>query len=98
MAFGDGLFGSPSGPLVKICCGPRCGAEPGHRLLYDAVEKRILETIADAAVRPVLCQGLCGGGVTVSVRISPDAPVVKQKIRDLSDARAFVSPDLPKDT
>lgn len=93
-AFGDALC---SGPLVKICCGPRCGAERGHRLLYDAIEKRALETFADAAVLPTMCQGLCGGGVTVVVRTHSDAPVVKQKIRDLVHARNFMYHS-PKDS
>ena len=89
MALGE--FGQ-NGPTVFICCGPRCASEPGHRTVYDAVEKRVLSAFADLSVRPTLCQGLCGGGVTVTIKPAPHAPVVKQKIRDIREARAFVPP------
>jgi hypothetical protein len=72
MAFGDG--GVPS---VKVCCGPRCGAEPGHRAVYRAVEAN-----AACPVLPTLCQGLCGCGITV---VLPDGD--KRKIRDAREAR-----------
>jgi hypothetical protein len=73
MAFGD-IGGRRT---VKVCCGPRCGAEPGHRAVYRAVEA----AVADPVV-PTLCQGLCGYGVTV---VLPDGD--KRKIRDAREAR-----------
>ena len=76
MAFGDSLM---SGPCVKVCCGPRCGAEPGHRLIYSAVE-----SASTLPVRPMLCQGLCGQGVTVAL---PDG--TREKVRDTAEARAL---------
>jgi NADH:ubiquinone oxidoreductase subunit E len=77
MAFGDTIQGT--GPTVKICCGPRCGAEPGHRLIYAAVE-----SVVTVTVRPMLCQGLCGQGVTVTL---PNG--TSRKIRDTAEARAL---------
>jgi hypothetical protein len=56
VAFGDDL-----GPTIRVCCGPRCGQEPGHRAIYSAVERAAGRTI----VRPTLCRGLCGLGVTI---------------------------------
>ena len=85
-AFGNGFA---PGPVLSICCGPRCGAEPGHRAVYDAIEKRVNVTYPDVSVRPTLCQGLCGGGVTVMLRAEPGAPTVKQKIQDVGEARVF---------
>ena len=94
-AFGDGLA---SAQILSICCGPRCGAEPGHRALYDALEKRVNVLYPDAAVRPTLCQGLCGGGVTVMLREGANKPTVKQKIRDAGEARAFTYFPFAKDS
>ena len=85
MAFGDSLF---SGPCLKVCCGPRCGAEPGHRLIYAAVE-----SAATLPVRPMLCQGLCGQGVTVAL---PDG--TREKVRDTAEARALPTQHLIPNT
>ena len=77
-------------PLLSICCGPRCAAETGHRAVYAAVEKQVALALADAVVRPTLCQGLCGGGITVAFVPEANTPAVKQKIRDVGEARALV--------
>lgn len=78
MAFGD------DGPTLKVCCGPRCGAWPGHRAVYAAVE-----AASALSVRPTLCQGRCGGGVTVVLPrgSAPD----HVKIADAADARGALS-------
>ncbi len=95
-AFGDGfVFG---GPVLSICCGPRCGAEPGQRATYDALEKRVAALYPDVSVRPTLCQGLCGGGVTVMLRERANQPIIKQKIRDAGEARAFTYNPFAKDS
>lgn len=65
--------GNAQTPL-RICCGPRCGAEAEHRAVYRAIEKA-----ADARnipVEPTLCRALCGAGVTV---VAPDGE--KHKLR-----------------
>ena len=72
-------FGYVTTPCVKVCCGPRCGAHPGHRSLYKTVESH-----STLPVVPILCQGLCGEGVTV-VSANGD----KHKIRDVAEARKF---------
>jgi len=71
----------PGQRRVKICCGPRCGVVPGHRRLYDAVEKAANE--AGAVTRPTMCQGLCGDGVTV---VLPNGDTCK--VRNAEDAAA----------
>jgi len=65
--------------VIRICCGPRCGAEPGHKAIYASIENT---ASADFDLRPVMCQGLCGSGVTV---VLPDRN--KIKIRDAEEAR-----------
>jgi hypothetical protein len=75
------------GPSVKVCCGPRCGAEPGHRVLYAAVEAAAPDGIL---VRPTMCQGLCGLGVTI---VLPDGE--KRKIREAGEAAALFVEALP---
>ena len=72
---------------IKVCCGPRCGAEPGHRAIYDAVEAGAAEG-GTAAVLPTLCRGLCTGGVTV-VRSDGE----KCKARSADEARAIAAAD-----
>ena len=67
-------------PSVKVCCGPRCGAEPGHRAIYDAAEAGAADAGAD--VLPTLCRGLCRGGVTL---VRPDGE--KLKARTPGEAR-----------
>jgi hypothetical protein len=47
-------------PYIQVCCGPRCGAFPGHRIIFAAMERR-----SPLPTRPTLCQGFCEGGVTV---------------------------------
>jgi len=74
MAFGD-VEGRPA---VRVCCGPRCGAEPGHRAVYRAVEAAVVP----CPVLPTLCQVLCGYGVTVVLPCGD-----KRKVRDAREAR-----------
>ena len=70
------MFGeTPGESVVKVCCGPRCGAEPGHRAIYAAVEA----AAQGESVRPAMCQGWCGLGVTV---VLPDQTPIK-----ISDSR-----------
>jgi NADH:ubiquinone oxidoreductase subunit E len=78
------MFGDTGRPIVRVCCGPRCGAEPGHRAVYDAVEKAAES--AELDVRPTMCQGLCGSGVTI---VLPDRE--KRKIRDVAEAADALS-------
>jgi hypothetical protein len=68
--FGDDIT---TGPTIKVCCGPRCGVDPAHRVIFEAIEK----AAGSAAVLPTMCQGLCHGGVTV---VWPGGH--KTKIRD----------------
>lgn len=72
--FGDDIA---TGPLIKVCCGPRCGVDPNHRGIFETIEQ------AAQAVRvlPTMCQGLCCGGVTI---VWPGA--VKTKICDAREA------------
>ena len=69
------------GPAIKICCGPRCGAESGQRAIYAALEASVPDGLI---IRPVMCQGECGLGVTL---VLPDGE--KHKIRDAREAAAF---------
>ncbi|GEM_PF-5656280 len=69
------------GAGIKVCCGPRCGAEPGHRAIYDAVETG---AGGELPVLPTLCRGYCTGGVTV---VRPDGE--KLKARDAREACAL---------
>jgi len=64
MAFGEPVN---SASFVRICCGARCGQEPGHRALYQAGEQEAKH--CGLEVRPAGCQAMCGLGVTV---ILPD--------------------------
>ncbi|MES2464345.1 MAG: hypothetical protein V4671_27610 [Armatimonadota bacterium] len=72
--FGDDIT---AGPSIKVCCGPRCGVDPGHRVIFEAIETAALPQ----AVLPTMCQGLCHGGVTV---VWPGG--AKTKIRDVQEA------------
>jgi len=65
---------------TRVCCGPRCGAEPGHRLIFAAVEREA--TRRGIAVVPTLCRGACGRGVTV---IAPDGGA--RKVSDVREAK-----------
>jgi len=69
-------------PTVKICCGPRCGAEPGHRAIYAAVEKAA-QTENITAV-PTMCRGECGSGVSV---VLPEGQITK--IQDVATAKVL---------
>ena len=69
---------------IKVCCGPRCGAEPGHRAIYDAAEAGASD--GGTAVLPTLCRGLCTGGVTL---VRPDGE--KCKARSADEARAIAA-------
>ena len=74
--FGDTPDGAPT---LRVCCGPRCGAEANHREVYAVVET----TVADRGrVQPAMCQGMCGLGVTL---VLPGG--AKVKLRDVDDAR-----------
>jgi hypothetical protein len=68
---------------VKICCGPRCGVEPNHRTIYEAVES------AATLVAPTMCRGWCGRGVTI---VLPGGD--KIKARDAAEARAKLTTTL----
>lgn len=70
-------------PTLKICCGPRCGAEPGHRLIYAAVEQ--VATDAGLVAVPTMCRSACSGGVTV---ILPNGTV--KKVSDVSAAKTVL--------
>lgn len=72
--FGDD---TAAGPLIKVCCGPRCGVAPNHRTIFETIEAVALPV----RVLPTMCQGLCHGGVTV---VWPGA--VKTKICDAQEA------------
>lgn len=75
----------PAGRCVRVCCGPRCGVEPGHRAIYAAAEA----ACPDVTVIPTLCRGLCGDGITL-VR----ADGVAVKARDPAEAyRRLTSED-----
>lgn len=71
------------GPCVKVCCGPRCGVDPAHRAVYEAVEAALPPEVS---VVPTMCRGLCGAGVTV-VRENGD----KIKVRSTDEARRQLS-------
>jgi hypothetical protein len=58
--FGDD---TSTGPSIKVCCGPRCGVDPQHRRVFEAIELAAQQTTTQ--VLPTMCQGLCHGGVTV---------------------------------
>ncbi|MBC7807709.1 MAG: hypothetical protein H7145_16370 [Akkermansiaceae bacterium] len=75
---GEGATGA-----VKICCGPRCGAEPGHRLIYTAVEQAA--SAVGLFVVPTMCRSACSGGVTV---ILPNGTV--KKVSDTSAANTVL--------
>ncbi len=78
------MFGEEANqPTLRVCCGPRCGAEVGHRAIYAAVETAA-GTIS-VAVHPTMCQGFCGLGVTLGL---PNGE--KIKLRDVPEARAQV--------
>lgn len=77
MAFGDDL-----GPAIRVCCGPRCGQEPGHRVIYSAVER----AAGSVAVRPTMCRGLCGGGVTIVLSTGEE-----HKARTPQEAKALLT-------
>ena len=49
--------------VVLVCCGPRCGTEPGHRAVYAAAERAAGDAGYETA--PAMCRGVCYGGVTV---------------------------------
>ena len=74
MAVGENS--NPGALPVRVCCGPRCGAEPGHRAIYRAVERA-----AGCPVEPTLCRAFCGGGVTL---VLPNGE--KRKARSAQDA------------
>ncbi|MBC8139273.1 MAG: hypothetical protein H8F28_25645 [Fibrella sp.] len=74
---------SPPVTTARICCGPRCGAEPGHRLIYAAVERAA--TDAGLLATPTMCRSVCSGGVTV---ILPDGTV--KKVSDVSAAKTVL--------
>lgn len=76
MAFGDN-----GKPCVKVCCGPRCGQETGHRALYTTAE-----AVCCLPVRPSGCLGHCRGGVTVAL---PNGQVCK--LQAASDAAKFLT-------
>jgi NADH:ubiquinone oxidoreductase subunit E len=89
--FGDDPADGDSPEIIRICCGPRCGAESDHRRIYAAVEQaakdeRSFESAASLSVRPVMCQGFCGMGVTL---VLPDGS--KTKIRAPITAREMIS-------
>jgi hypothetical protein len=84
VAFGDDVS---SGPELRVCCGPRCGAEPGHRLIYAALEAATRRR--GLTVRPVLCQGHCHGGVTVLLPGDDPRADAPRKFRDPAEARAL---------
>ncbi|MDX1933940.1 MAG: (2Fe-2S) ferredoxin domain-containing protein [Capsulimonadales bacterium] len=67
-------------PCLRVCCGPRCGTVRGHRTLFRLMEAQAAPL--GYPVRPTMCQGRCGDGVTV---ILPDGTV--RKIRSAEDAR-----------
>ena len=77
--FGDDVSGGPS---IKVCCGPRCGVFTYHREIFEAIE----QAAQPISVLPTMCQGLCGGGVTV---VWPDKN--KAKIRDVQEATEFTT-------
>jgi hypothetical protein len=77
MAFGDEL-----GPAIRVCCGPRCGQEPGHRAIYSAVES----AAGCTAVRPTMCRGLCGAGVTIVLPTGEE-----HKARTPQEAKALLT-------
>ena len=78
MPFGED--GENRNKPLRICCGPRCGAEPGHRAIYRAIEKA-----AHCLVEPTLCRALCGAGVTV---VLPSGE--KRKARSVQEAATSI--------
>jgi hypothetical protein len=81
--FGDDIT---AGPSIKVCCGPRCGVDPHHRAIFEAIER----AAQPIPVLPTMCQGLCHGGVTV---VWPGR--VKTKICDAQEASARTADALP---
>ncbi|GAB4464982.1 MAG: hypothetical protein OHK0029_35320 [Armatimonadaceae bacterium] len=71
--------------FIRVCCGPRCGQEPGHRVIYAAAEA-VCPEFGEFSVRPVLCQGLCGMGVTV---VFPDGTT--EKARGTKEVRLLIA-------
>lgn len=71
MAFGE------AGPVLRVCCGPRCGAWPRHRAIYASIER----VASNMTVEPVGCRGECGLGVTV---VLPNASAIV-KVTEPSD-------------
>lgn len=83
------MFGeAPDRAIIRVCCGPRCGVEPGHRAIYAAIEGAATK---ETEIRPAMCQGLCGEGVTV---ILPDRE--KRKVRSVQEARQIMLPPTPE--
>jgi hypothetical protein len=77
------MFGAKA---VKVCCGPRCGSHPGHRGIYDAVDRAVEAAGVELAVVPTMCRSRCGDGVTV---VGPDG--TEHKARDAQEARALAA-------
>lgn len=67
----------------KVCCGPRCGTEPDHRAIFDALGENAV---------PTMCRGHCGFGVTI---VKPGGETVKA--RDADAARAHLLEDCEND-
>ena len=84
-------------PSVKVCCGPRCGAEPGHRAIYDAAEAGAAGAGVDTL--PTLCRGLCTGGVTL---VLPGGEKLKARTpgeaRDIAAGSPVAATDTNTDT
>ena len=76
------MFGSGPSSVVKVCCGPRCGSEPAHRAVYQAVESAAVAESQDTSVLPTMCRGWCGMGVTL---VLPSGDTIKA--RDPDEAR-----------
>lgn len=81
--FGVEATGDESRTRFRVCCGPRCGAEPGHRAVYAAAERAAANR--DADIIPTMCQGFCGLGVTLAL---PDGTRIK--LRDAREARVQI--------
>jgi len=77
---GDSIRASSSEPNdsrpLRVCCGPRCGADPEHRSVYQKLEQS-----APCAVEPTLCRAFCGAGITV---IAPNGGKHKLRSGDIS--------------
>lgn len=76
------MFGEEIRGKVRVCCGPRCGSEPGHGRIFDAIER----SLSPKPVLPVLCQGLCHCGVTV---VCGDGR--KLKVKTATEAEAIAA-------